>query len=199
MTRRTILILAAGASRRMQGRDKLLEQIDGESLLRRVVRMACAVEHADVYVALPARPHPRYGEIDGLPVRRVEVVDAAEGMAASLRSGIAALDPSPPNLMILLADMPDLTTGDLETLWSATGQSALVWRGATQDGTPGHPLIIDQHLFPAFQALEGDVGGKSVLANVLDETVFVPLHADHAVTDLDTPEAWASWRKKTGR
>ncbi|MEL6586700.1 MAG: NTP transferase domain-containing protein, partial [Pseudomonadota bacterium] len=47
-----ILILAAGASSRMRGRDKLLEEIDGTPLILRAVRAACAVS-AEVVVALP--------------------------------------------------------------------------------------------------------------------------------------------------
>ena len=51
-----ILILAAGSSSRMQGRDKLLETIDRVPLLRRTVNSALGTDHP-VYVTLPQQPH----------------------------------------------------------------------------------------------------------------------------------------------
>ena len=55
-----ILILAAGQSSRMRGRDKLLEEIDGVPLLRRQVDMARAAGLGSVFVTVPEVPHPRH-------------------------------------------------------------------------------------------------------------------------------------------
>ena len=66
-----IILLAAGQSSRMRGRDKLLEMVDGQPLLRRQAAMALAVTDAPVLVALPAAPHPRYDAIEGLAVTPV--------------------------------------------------------------------------------------------------------------------------------
>ena len=105
-----ILILAAGSSRRMRGRDKLLEDIDGVPLLRRTALRALATEHP-VHIALPARPHPRFDALKGLDVAHVEVANAALGMSESLKAGIAALPQDTTAALVVLADMPELDTG----------------------------------------------------------------------------------------
>ncbi|MEX0365973.1 MAG: NTP transferase domain-containing protein [Ruegeria sp.] len=190
-----ILILAAGQSSRMRGRDKLLELVDGVPLVRRQVDVALRVSD-DVRVALPPRPHPRYAPLQDCPVTPVEVADADEGMGASLRRIFATLEPGTSHAMLLLADLPDLDAGDLRAVMAAvdTPPDALIWRGATADGKGGHPMIIEQALFPAFSKLTGDDGGRAIVAQAGTRVHHVPLPGRRARADLDTPEDWAAWR-----
>jgi len=191
-----IIILAAGASRRMRGRDKLLEIVDGLPLLRQQAMKALEVSSGPVLIALPAMPHPRYDALDGLSVQIIPVPDADEGMNASLRAAIAALPDDVPCAMLFLADLPDLTVNDLQKVADAINLSSdtLVWRGVTQDGAPGHPIVFRSDLFDAFKSLHGDSGGREVIALAKDRITLVPLAGDRARRDLDTPEEWAAWR-----
>ncbi|SDC17671.1 nucleotidyltransferase family protein [Ruegeria marina] len=189
-----ILLLAAGQSRRMGGADKLMQDIDGEPLLRRTARIAQAA--GPVIAALPPAPHPRHAALTGLDLEIVEVPDAAEGMNASLRRAVAALPRDAAAAMVLLADLPDLTATDLSCVLGAVDFSTknLVWRGATEDGRPGHPVVFHKALFPELLKLAGDAGAQSVVQAYRDRLELVPLPGQNARTDLDTPEAWAEWR-----
>ncbi|MEP2642419.1 nucleotidyltransferase family protein [Roseobacter sp.] len=191
-----IILLAAGQSSRMRGADKLLEDIDGIPLLRRLADMACAVTRGSVLIALPHPPHPRYQCLDALAADRVAVPDAHEGMNASLRTAVAALPKDAPAAMLLLADLPDLTQDDLSTVLHAVDLTSdtLVWRGATQDGLPGHPIVFSAALFREFSTLVGDGGGRDIVAKAAGRVMLVPLPGDRARRDLDTPEDWANWR-----
>lgn len=191
----SVLILGAGASRRMQGRDKLMEDIDGVPLLRRQVLRALAT-NCDVLVTLPAAPHPRYAALQDLNVTPVPVADAAEGMNASLRAGIAALPDCADGVMVMLADMPDLTTDDLNTVLNAVDlkSETLIWRASTQAGDAGHPIIFHKDLLQQLSQLHGDQGGNVVVKAHRDQTMLIALPADHARSDLDTPQAWSEWR-----
>ncbi len=192
-----IILLAAGQSRRMRGRDKLLEQVDGQPLLRRQAVMARAVTRASVIVALPPRPHPRHEALDGVQITALPVADAARGLNASLSAAVRALPADAPCAMLILADLPDLTETDLCKVADAVdlaGQTR-IWRGATQDGTPGHPIIFKAELFAALAALAGDNGGREVVAEHQAQTQLVPLPGNRARQDLDTPEQWTAWRK----
>jgi len=193
-----ILIPAAGQSSRMRGADKLELPVGGVPLLRRQVEAALTVS-TDVRVALPPAPHPRHGLVPA-PARRIEVADAHQGLSASLRALIETVEQDVPRAMILLADLPELTAEDLQTVADGVRDTpdALVWRGSTEDGLPGHPLVIASALFPAFSGLSGDAGGQSVLKTYRDRTHLVPLAGQGARRDLDTPEAWAAWRAETG-
>jgi len=190
------IVLAAGASSRMGGADKLLQQVDGMPLLTRQVRLARAATRADVIVALPPEPHPRYPALEGITCSVCPVPGADEGMNASLRAAFSCLPLTAPAAALLLGDLPDLTLNDVKAVLGAVdfSQKNRIWRGATEDGKPGHPVVFHRDLFPAIQTLRGDSGAQEVVQTAKDRTVLVPLPGTRARADLDTPEAWATWR-----
>ena len=194
-----ILILAAGASRRMRGQDKLLQLVGDTPLLRRQVLTAQATGHP-LYVALPAFDHPRAAVINDLDVTLLAVPEAPEGQSATLRGAVAQL-PVCEAFMILLGDLVELTTADLRAVLSAmaTQPGHLVWRGATQDGKPGHPVLFNASLRGDFAKINGDSGGAGIIKAQASATYLVPLPGQHARCDLDTPEDWDAWRAKTGQ
>ena len=192
-----ILILAAGASSRMALRDKLLEPVAGEPMLRRAARIACDASDAVIVVLAPDRPL-RTAALEGLPLRQVIAPDAAQGMTASLRAGIRAA-PKAPGLMVLPADMPGFATADLALMIALFLQDPTrLLRGASAAGQPGHPAIFPADLWPALVALSGDEGGRAVIMANLSRLTLVPLPGDRATLDLDTPEDWDHWRRVTG-
>ncbi len=192
----SILILAAGSSARMRGKDKLLELIDGVPQIARIARAALATG-SPTYIALPPDRPLRSRAIADLPVMQVIVPDAAQGMGASLRHA-AGLVPGGA-MMILLADLVDLTQDDLHTMIAVqrTAPDALL-RGAAVDGTPGHPAIIPADLRPALLSLRGDAGARALFHGHQGRLRLITLPGTHATTDLDTPEDWATWRALRG-
>jgi len=195
MTTISILLLAAGASSRMKGRDKLLEVVDGQPLLSAMCRRA-TLTGLVTYVTLPGLAHPRADHIGA--ARPVEVPDASDGMAASIRRGVAALPVATDAVMILPADMPEITTDDLLSIAAkAPEHDGQILRAYTAEGKPGHPVLFPRRCFAALQGLQGDQGARPLLVH---ETVHpVPLPGNRALTDLDTPEDWARWRSTEQR
>ena len=191
-----IILLAAGQSSRMRGTDKLLQQVDDMPLLRRAALIA--LDAGPVIVALPPEPHARYDALDGLPVQIVPVPDAAEGMNASLRTAMQHLPAEASAVIVLLADLPELTSSDIKTVAQSVVKDAgfLIHRGTTSDGKPGHPVAFDRSLFPELRALSGDEGAQTVVKRHKDRVKLIPLPGNRARLDLDTPEAWAAWRAK---
>ena len=183
-----ILVLAAGASSRMRGPDKLLETVDGTPLILRAVRAACAAA-AEVVVVVPAGDRDRRAWLSDLPARVVEV--GCRAMSASIRAGLPACRADAAT--IHLADMPDVTADDLAALGTAwRGLSAPILQAVDADGAPGHPVTFAASLFGELAAIEGDRGAKALLSR--HPVARHALPARHATTDLDTPEAWAAWR-----
>jgi CTP:molybdopterin cytidylyltransferase MocA len=189
-----ILILAAGQSARMRGTDKLAELIDGQPLLARIAAIARSVS-PDVFVALPDPDHPRRALIADLDVTPLFLAASAEGLSGTLRAGVAAL-PECRQFMVLPADLPELGTADLQAVLAArkAAPTALIWRGATSDAQPGHPILFDASLRPRFADLAGDTGGESIVKSLRHQTHLVALPGQRARLDLDTPEDWAAWR-----
>ena len=195
MTKVAIVMLAAGASKRMRGRDKLLENIDDEPLLRRSVKRAAATG-SEVYVTLPCDAPERLAAVAQLPVTLVFVKDASDGMAHSLRAAINIIPKDSDGVLIALADMPELTEGDFTRIIKAFSEDSVqrIHRAYTEGGTPGHPVLFPRRLFSALSSLAGDTGARKILQDQSEEIVCVPLAGDHALMDLDTPEDWKNWR-----
>jgi CTP:molybdopterin cytidylyltransferase MocA len=194
MSAPAILILAAGASARMQGSDKLLEDIAGQPLLRDRA-LAALSTGATVLAALPPQDAApaRWAALDGLKITLITVSHPQNGMSASLRAGLAALHASVPGLMVLLADMPEISGSDLTALLDRFDGEAIL-RGASSDGKPGHPVLFPRRDFAALARLGGDQGARDVLKTEADRVRLIPLPAAHALTDLDTQADWARWR-----
>lgn len=187
----TILIPAAGAALRMRGGDKLLELVNGEPMLRRQARLARRV-CGRVIVTQRLDDLARTAVLAGLDLILLPVPDAHEGMAASIRVGAAAAEAA---LMILPADMPELEAEDLTVMIRAFDQTPdAILRGTSADGRPGHPVIFPADLRGTLQDLYGDEGARSILAQHRSRVRLIALPDQHALTDLDTPEAWAVWR-----
>lgn len=190
-----ILLLAAGASSRMRGGDKLLEEVDGKPLLRKLAGHACTVSEV-VLVCLREGDDARQAVLSGLDCQSVIVPDAAEGMAHSLRAGIAQLPEHASGVMVIPADMPELTEQDLRSMIAAhAAKPDKILRATSADSQPGHPVVFPKKLFGELRGLSGDVGARSVLKRHADSVQLIPLPERHALTDLDTPEAWQTWRQ----
>ena len=184
----TILLLAAGASSRMGGADKLAREIDGEPLLRRATLAALGSDANVVVVTTPDRTKLIH-DLD------VQAVAGGADMSDSLRAGLADLEADA--VIISLADMPDITADHYKNLINAYDrkQDRLICRAISDTGTPGHPVLFDARFFGELRDITGDTGPKSVILRHSDVLVNVPTPGSSAVTDLDTEDDWEKYRK----
>ena len=155
------IILAAGESRRL-GRPKQLVLWHGETLLDRAVRVAREADCSPVVVVLGASfDEVRAGcRLEGALV----VVNESwrEGMASSVRAGIAALEPFASNLrgaLLLVCDQPAVTAEHLKAL--AADPTAIC--ASSYAGRNGVPAFFPPSSFAALAELHGDAGARSLL------------------------------------
>jgi CTP:molybdopterin cytidylyltransferase MocA len=163
------LLLAAGAGTRMGLPKALVVGDDGipwlhaaldhlqEGGCRRVTVVfgASAQEAAALLATAPAAHED---------VQHVLAADWAEGMGASLRAGLGALDHHADAALVTLVDLPDLTADVVRrVVAAATGPGVLA--RATYDGAPGHPVLIGRdHWAGAAGTATGDRGARDYLA-----------------------------------
>ncbi|SET73580.1 NTP transferase domain-containing protein [Oceanicella actignis] len=190
------VVLAAGAGRRMGGRDKLLERVGAEPLLRRIVRAMLDSDADETIVVLRPEDEARRKALEGLDVRIVENPVAAEGMASSIRAGLRALRPDADAVALALADMPEIGPAHMNALIAAfdPDEGRAIVRAADEDGRPGHPVLFGRRFFESLSRLTGDEGAREVLRENADFVLAVRTPGHGARIDLDTPEAWAAWR-----
>ena len=192
------VILAAGASRRMRGRDKLMETVEGKPLLRRVADAAWTSMASEVVVVLGARADVRRQVLDGLAVRFVTSDDWQAGMAHSIRVGIESLDDQVDGAIIMLGDMPEVGApllNQLITMFDPERGLDIV-RPRAASGPVGNPILFGKAHFPALAQLTGDIGAKALISDHPDRIFDMPTGDDGVLIDLDTPEAWTAWQSE---
>lgn len=192
------IILAAGSSSRMAGRDKLMEDVDGAPLLARMADAALASQADRVQVVLPPDNPARARVLADKSAVQTIAPDAASGMAASIRAGLSARAETSDAVLIILADMPEITAGDIDRLIAAfdPAEGRSIVQASDADGRAGHPVLFGRRFFESLQALGGDQGARGIIADAAGYRVMVALPGAHATTDLDTPEAWDDWRAR---
>jgi molybdenum cofactor cytidylyltransferase len=107
-------------------------------------------------------------------------------MAASLRTGIAALPPDAAGAFVFLGDMPWVPHAVLaplaEALAAGAPAAAPVWAGRR-----GNPVLLARELFPQLLALRGDQGARSILEALGPRLALVEAPDDGVLFDVDTP------------
>jgi molybdenum cofactor cytidylyltransferase len=180
------LVLAAGQSARMCGPNKLLLEIDGRPMLARVV---------DTLLATPARPvlvvtgHQADAVRDVLgdrDVRFAHNTQHAEGIGASIRAGVRALEPTIDGVLVCLGDLPRLREDPVEALLAAFAPDRICV--PVHGGRRGHPVLFGQRFLPELARLAGDRGARSILETHPHAVCAVPV-ADEGVTfDVDSAD-----------
>ncbi len=189
--RTAAIILAAGRSTRMGGPNKLLARFEDAPLVRRVAERALASKADPVIVVTGHRAGDIANALAGLDVRIVHNADFADGLATSLKAGLAAVPEEASGALMLLADMPGITAAIMDRLIGAfEARPAPTIVLPTVDGKRGNPVLWSRDFFPELMAVSGDTGARHIIARHEDAVERVEIGAVAGV-DVDTPEALA--------
>ncbi len=188
------IILAAGRSTRM-GANKLLADVGGAPMVRVVAQAVLASAARPVLVVTGHQADEVRAALAGLEVKCVANPDFAQGLATSLKAGLRAVPSDADGVLVVLGDMPRVTSEHLDRLsaaFAASGGSAVVV--PTHEGRRGNPVLWPRALFAGMLALDGDAGARRLLASHADRVREVDLATDAIFLDVDTPEALADLR-----
>ncbi len=166
------LVLAAGLGRRMGG-SKLDMLLDGQPVLAHVLQRL-AVARLPVLVVTGGHDEKVRKVVGALPV--AHAADHALGLAASIRSGIAAVPSEWDGLLVALGDMPFVRAETYAKLAVAlaAGAGAVV---PVQGGQWGNPAGFSRRHFAALSGLAGDAGARALLRPVGARALLRPVGA----------------------
>ena len=193
-----ILILAAGTSSRMKGRNKLLEPIRSLTLLEKVIIEAINSKANAVSVILPSETSPLWNISGNYPVHRLSVYTTQIGMGYSISCGIISIKSrNPDGVIIVLADMPEIKTIHLDKIIHVftKNQEKGIVRPTSFDGKPGNPVLFSWKFFDHLINLKGDKGAKKIISENQKDVQYIELPGDVSLVDLDTREQWDAWKK----
>lgn len=184
------IILAAGRSTRMGGPNKLLAELGGKPLVRIVTEQALASRAQGVIVVTGHQADEVQNALHGLKVTFAHNPDFAEGLAGSVKAGIAAVPNSADGAVICLGDMPlieaRLIDRMIESFAPDRGNLIVV---PVSDGRRGNPVLWSRRFFNELMTLDGDIGARHLIAKHGEAVAEVPVEGHSAFLDIDTPEA----------
>ena len=188
------LVLAAGRASRWRaagggGATKLVADYRGRPLVRFSVEAALQSAAWPVVVVVGhARPEVE-AALAGLDVRFVFNPDYAQGLATSLKAGVAALPEEVDGAVVLLGDMPEASAAVIDALvrgfLAGPGTKAAA---PVVAGRRGNPVLLGRALFAEVARLEGDEGARGLLSSLAPEDIsLVEVEGSGVVEDIDTP------------
>ena len=179
------IVLAAGASTRF-GRTKQLEPFEGVSMAAHAMRKAEAICGANSLLVTGNRWRKVAESCQPLSGYFVINDDYESGLASSIVSGVAAVQESADAILLMLSDLPLVTTDHLAALTRAWRESPEMIIASAFDDTLGPPIVFPRQDFPALLALRGDYGARPVIDANLSRVQSIP--CEEAAFDIDRPE-----------
>lgn len=181
------IVLAAGRSARF-GRPKQLLRIDGRSLVARAVDAAREGGCDPVVVVVGADAEAVRRELADQPVRIVLNEQWEEGLASSVRAGVAAVATlaGVRAALILTCDQVRLAPAVVRGLLAAAAAAQGKMVASEYGGTVGVPALFDRSHFAGLLALRGESGAKQLLLRHAAAVLRVPW--PDGASDLDAPE-----------
>ena len=167
------VVLAAGSSSRL-GRPKQTLLYEGETLLDRAVRIAREAAGDVIVVERGAGVPPARGT----PALLVHNANPDEGIASSIRTGVAAAG-ADARILFTLCDQPRVTAEHLRALIAI--DAPIVATGYS--GIAGVPAIFAPRFVPELLALRGDRGARAIIERHRDEVHVIAF--EDAAIDID--------------
>ncbi len=191
-----IILLAAGASRRM-GTPKQLLKIDNQTLIERAINITQGVVNQQTVVVLGANAEKIKPYI--LPQTNVAVIineNWQQGMGTTLKAGLEFLVAHTPQIsgvIVLVCDQPYLTTQKLQQLIEQHQETKAAIIATAYKDIKGVPALFDSTIFPQLIALNKDEGARKIIKNYEGEIITIDF--PKGSIDLDTPAAYQQFLK----
>jgi molybdenum cofactor cytidylyltransferase len=199
MTRVGAVVLAAGRSSRYRAAGgleatKLVADLSGKPIVRRVVEAALASRARPVIVVVGHARRAVEAALSGLPAAVAFNPHFANGIASSLGVGLAAMPSDAAAALVLLGDMPNVDVSLIDRLIGAFESEPRAHAVAPiQDGRRGNPVLLARTIFDRAMRLHGDEGARRLLAELgAGEIIEINAEGSDAAFDVDTPEDLAS-------
>lgn len=183
------VILAAGESTRILSGNKLLLPIGSKPMIAATFDTVAGAGFSPVVVVVGYAEQALREALEGRKAHFVANPDWKQGLAGSLKAGVAALPAPIDGALIALADMPLLQAATLLTLkdrFTAAGGERIIY--PTCEGRQGNPVLFPARFFPDLLGLQGDQGAKGLLRKYAADTLAVPIDSREVLLDCDTEE-----------
>lgn len=183
-----IVVLAAGAGRRMPGTNKLLETVGGQTMIEHAVEAALMskAEYVAVVTGHDAQRIER--KLSQYDVKIVRNADYSSGVLGSIRLGLSVLPPDVVGAVVLPADMPAFQSKHIDGLIdlfdiSAARKPVVM---PSYKGVRHNPVLWPRDLFKDVKIIPEDSHWTPALIEHTDYIVEMKMDDDLPLTDINT-------------
>jgi len=185
LTNVAAVLLAAGGSRRLGFPKQLVRWRTRPLLAHALDAIRAALPNAPIIVVIGAHALRVRLAVRRTAPAAIVVTNArwADGLATSLRAGIAAVPRVNRAALITLVDQPRVDGRALRRLLRAWRRKRGIPAAARYDGRAGVPAVLPRRAWRAARSLTGDSGARSLLRGVASITL---VDMPEAALDIDT-------------
>ena len=185
----SLIVLAAGKSTRMRGRNKLLVTIQGKPIIRRVVEAALRSKVNEVVVVLGWEADNIQKALAELPCRLIVNKDYEKGQSGSVKAGLRGVGEATRAILVLPGDVAMIDARSINLVIDEYAREKHPIIVAVHKGRPGHPILLDRQLFKEIEQInEQTFGLKNVIKKHEKGIRFVETGSSNVLRDVDTPE-----------
>ena len=189
------IILAAGKSERMYGKNKLLEKVNEETLLKRIIDETLQTSVDDIIVVLGHESKIVQNSLRNLPVNFAKNENYENGISSSIKTGINSLQADIDGAIIILADMPKINCQHIDKIiksyFASNNQSIFV---PVHKGKKGNPVLLDKSHFEEIKNLTGDIGAREIISFNKHKVKEIKINDTAIFFDIDTEDELKEFR-----
>lgn len=181
----SLIVLAAGLSERF-GRNKLLEKINGVTIIEKVVRSAVNSKADEVVIVLGYDAETIKNALEGKKCKFVFNENFMAGQSSSVKAGLKSVFDYAEAAMILPGDVAFITPKEINAVIDEFKKSKSPIVVPSYKGKLGHPILFDRSLFPQIANInEATKGLKDVVNRNQSLIKEVETSSDEILHDID--------------
>jgi molybdenum cofactor cytidylyltransferase len=184
------IILAAGESSRL-GKPKQLIELQGRTLLRRVVDAVTETTCSPIVIVTGIHSAALRNELRTTEAAVLENQNWRRGMGTSIRAGVQHLIENQiviDGVLLLVCDQPFVNADTIRSLTRLREETKKSIVASDYAGTLGVPALFDRSLFRELLSLSDQAGAKSIILK--NRARVAEFSFPEGAIDIDTGEDW---------
>jgi len=191
------ILLAAGESKRMNGENKLVKEINGIPLIKYSVKNILGSAVDELIIVVGHENEIIQNILDkNKKIKFIYNKDFSNGISTSIKIGLSQISQKSKNFFISLADMPNVNQNIYNKLIKAKNNYNLKLKPEdkkeivipTSDNKDGNPVLFSIFMKNNVMEISGDQGAKEIIENNKTKVLRVPFVGAGVVLDFDTQD-----------
>ena len=181
------ILLAAGQSKRMNGKNKLTQEIQNIPLIKHSVKNILFSSVDELIVVLGYQKEIIGKIIDNhKKIKFVFNKDFRSGMASSIKVGLNHLSENTEAFLICLGDMPMVNSDVYNQLIRYKNNKEIIV--PIYKGQQGNPVLFLKTMKEKIMEVNGDMGAKKIISLNSDKVFSLDVNDDSITKDFNTNE-----------